>query len=146
MSFELTPRERRWLDVVLFLAAVSLAFVVLGYLANLLAAFGDLILVFFLAWLLAFILTPLVVRVATIPFLSRSGAVFIVYIVLFGALVFLAVGVAGALDELDLRLHRERPDAACRPAEHRRPVAGATAEPRPRRRPRGPGDDLPRRT
>ncbi len=97
MSFELTPRERRWLDVVLFLAAISLGFVVLGYLANLLAAFGDLILVFFLAWLLAFILTPLVVRVATIPFLSRGGAVFIVYIVLFGALVFLAVGVAGAL-------------------------------------------------
>lgn len=97
MSFELTPRERRWLDVVLFLAAVALTFVILGYLANLLAAFGDLILVFFLAWLLAFILTPLVVRVATIPFLSRGGAVFLVYIVLFGGMVTLAVGIAGAL-------------------------------------------------
>src|SRR5512146_2952398 len=97
MSFELTPRERRWLDVVLVLAAVSLGFVVLGYLANLLAAFGDLILVFFLAWLLAFILTPIVVRVATFPFLSRGGAVFLVYIVLFGGLVILAVGIAGAL-------------------------------------------------
>ena len=97
MGFELTPRERRWLDVVLFLTAVALVFVILGYLANLLASFGDLILVFFLAWLLAFILTPLVVRVATIPFLSRGGAVFIVYIVLFGGLVALAVGIAGAL-------------------------------------------------
>ena len=97
MSFELTPRERRSLDVVLFLAAIALVFVILGYLANLLASFGDLILVFFLAWLLAFILTPLVVRVATIPFLSRGGAVFIVYIVLFGLLVTLAVGIAGAL-------------------------------------------------
>ena len=56
MGFELTPRERRWLDVVLILAAIALAFVVLGFLANLLAAFGDIILVFFLAWLLAFIL------------------------------------------------------------------------------------------
>ena len=56
VSFGLTPRERRWLDTVLFLAAIALTFVVLGYLANLLAAFGDLILVFFLAWLLAFIL------------------------------------------------------------------------------------------
>jgi predicted PurR-regulated permease PerM len=97
VSFGLTPRERRWLDTVLFLAAVALTFVVLGYLANLLAAFGDLILVFFLAWLLAFILTPLVVRVARIPFLSRGGAVFLVYLVLFGGLVTLAVGIAGAL-------------------------------------------------
>jgi predicted PurR-regulated permease PerM len=94
---ELTPRERRWLDTLLVLAVVALVFVVLGFLANLLAAFGDLILVFFLAWLLAFILTPLVARVATIPFLSRTGAVFIVYILLFGGLVFLAVAVAGAL-------------------------------------------------
>jgi len=96
-SVELTPRERRWLDAVLFLAAVTLVFVVLGYLAALLAAFGDLILVFFLAWLLAFIITPLVARVATIPFLSRAGAVFLVYILLFGGLVVLAVAVAGAL-------------------------------------------------
>jgi predicted PurR-regulated permease PerM len=96
-SVELTPRERRWLDAVLFLAAVTLVFVVLGYLAALLAAFGDLILVFFLAWLLAFIITPLVARVATIPFLSRAGAVFLVYILLFGGLVILAVTVAGAL-------------------------------------------------
>ena len=97
MSSGLTPRERRWLDVVLFLAAVALTFVVLGYLANLLAAFGDLILVFFLAWLLAFILTPLVVRLAALPFLSRGGAVFIVYILLFSGLVTLAVFIAGAL-------------------------------------------------
>jgi len=97
VSFGLTPRERRWLDLILFLTTVALVFVVLGYLANLLAAFGDLILVFFLAWLLAFILTPLVARVATVPYLSRTGAVFIVYLVLFGALVVLVVAVAGAL-------------------------------------------------
>jgi predicted PurR-regulated permease PerM len=97
VSFGLTPRERRWLDAVIFLAAVALTFVVLGYLAALLAAFGDLILVFFLAWLLAFILTPFVARVATIPFLSRAGAVFVVYILLFGGLVILVLAVAGAL-------------------------------------------------
>lgn len=97
MSFELTPRERRWLDVVLFLAALALLFVVLGFAAKLLADFGDLILVFFLAWLLAFILSPLVSRVASIPFLTRAGAVFVVYIALFGGLLTLAVAVAGAL-------------------------------------------------
>ena len=97
MSFELTPRERRWLDIVLILAAVALTFVVLGFLANLLAAFGDVILVFFLAWLLAFILTPLVTRLAAIAHLTRAGAVVIVYVALFGGLVILVIGVAGAI-------------------------------------------------
>ena len=97
MSFGLTPRERRSLDVILFLTTIALVFVVLDYLANLLAAFGDLILVCFLAWLLAFILTPLVARVATVPFMSRTGAVFLVYLILFGGLVILVVAVAGAL-------------------------------------------------
>ncbi|MEO8468153.1 MAG: AI-2E family transporter [Chloroflexota bacterium] len=97
MSFELTPRERRWLDIVLILAAIALTFVVLGFFANLLAAFGDIILVFFLAWLLAFILTPLVTRLAAIAHLTRAGAVVIVYVVLFGGLVILVVGVAGAV-------------------------------------------------
>ncbi len=97
MGFELTPRERRWLDVVLILAAIALTFVVLGFFANLLAAFGDIILVFFLAWLLAFILTPLVSRVAAFSHITRTGAVVVVYILLFGGIVFLVVGVAGAL-------------------------------------------------
>ena len=97
MSFELTSRERRWLDIVLILAAITLTFVVLGFLANLLAAFGDVILVFFLAWLLAFILTPIVTRLASIAHLTRAGAVVVVYVALFGGLVILVVGVAGAI-------------------------------------------------
>ena len=97
MSFELTPRERRWLDIVLILAAIALTFVVLGFLANLLAAFGDIILIFFLAWLLAFILTPLVTRLASIAHLTRAGAVVVVYVLLFGGLLILVVGVAGAV-------------------------------------------------
>ncbi|MEO8208301.1 MAG: AI-2E family transporter [Chloroflexota bacterium] len=97
MSFELTQRERRWLDIVLLLSAVALGFVVMGFLANLLVAFGDIILVFFLAWLLAFILTPVVTRVARISHLNRTGAVVLVYLLLFGGLVVLVVGVAGAI-------------------------------------------------
>lgn len=97
MSLELTTRERRLLDLVLILAAISLTFVVLGFLANVLAAFGDIILVFFLAWLLAFILTPLITRVAVVSHLTRTGAVVLVYVLLFGGLVVLVVGVAGAV-------------------------------------------------
>jgi len=97
MTFELTPRQRRWLDALLILSTLAMAYVVLGFAAAILNTFGDLIFVFFLAWLLAFILSPLVSRVASVPFLSRTGAVLIVYIVLFGGLVILIVAIAGAL-------------------------------------------------
>ena len=62
MGFELTPRERRWFDAILVLAAVALGFVVLGFVGVVFAVFSDLIFVFFLAWLLAFMLSPLVSR------------------------------------------------------------------------------------
>jgi len=97
MTFDLTPRQRRWLDALLILSTLAMAYVVVGFAAAILNTFGDLIFVFFLAWLLAFILSPLVSRVASVPFLSRTGAVLIVYIVLFGGLVILIVAIAGAL-------------------------------------------------
>ena len=98
MGFQLTPRERRWFDVALVLATVVLAFVTLGFVGAVLAFFSDLILVFFLAWLMAFILSPVVSRLrTTIPFLSRAGAVFTVYFLLFGGLVIVSVLLATAL-------------------------------------------------
>ena len=98
VGFQLTPRERRWFDVALVLATVVLAFIALGFVGAVLAFFSDLILVFFLAWLMAFILSPIVSRLrSTIPFLSRAGAVFTVYFVLFGSLVIVSVVLASAL-------------------------------------------------
>jgi len=98
MSFELTPRERRWLDAALVLATVALGFVVVGFVGAVFALFSDLILVFFLAWLLAFILSPLIGRLrAVIPVLSRAGAIFLVYFLLFGGLVVFSVVLASAL-------------------------------------------------
>jgi predicted PurR-regulated permease PerM len=98
MGFEMTPRERRWFDAILVLAALALGFVVLGFVGVVFALFSDLILVFFLAWLLAFMLSPLVSRLrALIPILSRTGAVIVVYVVIFGAIVVLVVTVATAL-------------------------------------------------
>jgi predicted PurR-regulated permease PerM len=95
---ELTPRERRWLDAVVVLAAIALGFVVIGFIGQIVAYFSDLIFVFFLAWLLAFMLTPLVTRLrSAIPVLSRAGAVFAVYFILFGALIIVTVVIASAL-------------------------------------------------
>src|ERR1041385_5082885 len=96
-GFELTPRERRWFDAILVLGAITLGFVVLALVAQVFVVFGDLIMVFFLAWLFAFMLQPVVNRVTAIPFMSRAGAIFTVYFVLFGGLVVLSIVVAAAV-------------------------------------------------
>jgi predicted PurR-regulated permease PerM len=97
MSIQLTPRERSWLDAILVLATFALAFVVIGFVGVIFSIFGDLIMVFFLAWLLAFMLGPVIDRVYRIPFVSRTGAVLAVYLLIFGGLVTVTLVVAAAL-------------------------------------------------
>ena len=93
-----TNRQRRWLTAVLVLGSLVLAIVLIGLLGSIFFAFGDIVLVFFLAWLLAFILSPLVGALTrNIPFLPRVGAVVLVYAALVGAIVLVVVLVAGAL-------------------------------------------------
>jgi predicted PurR-regulated permease PerM len=94
---ELTPRERRWFDAILVLGATTLFFIVLGFIGLIFTIFGDLIMVFFLAWLFAFMLGPVINRVTAIPFMSRTGAIFVVYFILFGSLVFISIVVAAAV-------------------------------------------------
>jgi len=97
MSLQLTPRERRWFDAILVLAAFALGFIVIGFVGQIFGVFGDLIMVFFLAWLLAFMLSPVVDRVYKIPYVSRTGAVLGVYLLIFGGLVVVTLLVASAL-------------------------------------------------
>ncbi|MDQ6793440.1 MAG: AI-2E family transporter [Chloroflexota bacterium] len=98
MAIELTERRRRWVDALIILSTIAVGFVVLGFLADLFYFLGDVILVFFLAWLLAFILSPLVSRLtAAVPLLPRVGAVILVYTLLLGGLILVAVLVAGAM-------------------------------------------------
>ena len=97
MGFDMTPRERRWFDAILVLGAIALGFIVLGYVSVLFAYFGELIMVFFLAWLLAFMLGPVVNRVYSLPFMTRTGAIFTVYLLIFGGLVVVTIVAAAAL-------------------------------------------------
>jgi len=97
MGFELTPRERTWFDAILVLGTLALGFIVLAFIGVIFTVFGDLIMVFFLAWLFAFMLGPVVNRVMAIPFMSRTGAIFVVYFVLFGSLVVVSIVVAAAV-------------------------------------------------
>jgi predicted PurR-regulated permease PerM len=93
-----TDRQRRWLSAVLVLGAIVLAIVAIQLAASIFFALGDVILVFFLAWLLAFILSPVVAGLTRlVPMLPRVGAVVLVYATLVGAIVLVVVLVAGAL-------------------------------------------------
>jgi predicted PurR-regulated permease PerM len=93
-----TERQQRWLMAVLVLGTFVLAMIAIGLAASIFFAFGDVILVFFLAWLLAFILSPVVAGVTRlVPFLPRIGAVVLVYATLVGAIVLVVVLIAGAL-------------------------------------------------
>ena len=93
-----TDRQRRWLTAVLVLGTIVLGMVAISLAASVFYAFGDVILVFFLAWLLAFILSPVVAGLTRlVPVLPRIGAVVLVYATLVGAIVLVVVLVAGAL-------------------------------------------------
>lgn len=93
----LTERQIRLLDTVLVLGAIALAFVVVGFAANVFYTFGDILLLFFLAWLLSFALLPLINAVARIPRMPAGGAVIVVYLGIVGVLLALLVQVSAAL-------------------------------------------------
>ena len=94
----LSDRQQRWLTAVLVLGALVLAMVAIGIAWSVFYTFGDIILVFFLAWLLAFILSPVVAGLTRlVPVLPRVGAVVVVYAVLVGAIALIVVLIAGAL-------------------------------------------------
>ncbi|HEX8940801.1 MAG TPA: AI-2E family transporter [Candidatus Limnocylindrales bacterium] len=98
MAFEFTERQQRWLTAFLVLATVAVAFVVVGFVSQLVLFFGDIILVFFLAWLLAFILSPLAGGLMRLlPGLPRPVAVILAYGLILGLLVVGALLLAESM-------------------------------------------------
>src|SRR5213082_1246312 len=80
MAFQVNDRQRRWLDALLVMGTTVVAIILIGYLGSIFFYFGDIILIFFLAWLMAFILSPIVaVLVRHVPNLPRIAAVVVVY-------------------------------------------------------------------
>ena len=97
-SLNLSPREHRWLTALLVLATVAFAFVAVDYVGKWLMFFGDVIMVFFLAWLLAFILSPIANGLVHLfPRLPRALAVILVYSLLIVILVAAILLVAQQL-------------------------------------------------
>ncbi|MGZ8527958.1 MAG: AI-2E family transporter [Candidatus Limnocylindrales bacterium] len=94
----LSRRQARLIDILLLLATIGLGIVVIGMLGQVFFAFGDVILIFFLAWLIAFVLSP-VVRwiVEHVPRLPRVLAVVLIYLALIVGLLAIVVSIAQAL-------------------------------------------------
>jgi predicted PurR-regulated permease PerM len=98
VPIELTERQRRLLDTILVLATIAIAFVVLGFLADVFYAFGDILLVFFLAWLLSFVLLPLINGVHRLmPRLPPAVSVIVVYVAIVSILLALVVQVSASV-------------------------------------------------
>ena len=98
LPVKLSERQDTLVTTLLVLGTFVLGAAAIFIAANVFYAFGDTILIFFLAWLLAFILSPIVTRLTNaIPVLPRVGATILVYAALFAVIVLIVIALAGAL-------------------------------------------------
>ena len=98
MPVDLSERQRRLVDAVLVLAVVALGFVVLGFVAGVLSFFSDVLFLFFLAWLLAFAILPLITLLhRLVPRVPEAVAVIVVYFAIVGLLLTVLVQASASL-------------------------------------------------
>ncbi|MCU0477960.1 MAG: AI-2E family transporter [Chloroflexi bacterium] len=112
LSSYLTPRDRRLLTILLTLGSIALFFVVINQLAAVWAVFGDLVLTFFFAWLLGFILEPIAGWLAR--FMPRVVAVTIAYgsvaLAAFGLVVVAASALFASISDFLANLEQFQQD------------------------------------
>jgi predicted PurR-regulated permease PerM len=105
MLSRLIQSEGRWIHALLVLSTITVALVLIGLLSNIVVYFSDILLILVMAWLFAFILSPLASWVERhMPVLPRVAVVAVIYGLLFVALaaivVAIAVGVGGSFKSL----------------------------------------------
>ena len=84
MMARLVESEGRWIRALLILATLTVALVFAGLAANVVLYFSDIILILVMAWLFAFVLSPLVGAIKRyLPVAPRSLVVVTVYAILF---------------------------------------------------------------
>jgi predicted PurR-regulated permease PerM len=87
----LGPRERRWLVVFLVLGSAVFALLLLERVLEVVGGFGTIVLIVFLAWLLAFVMAPLVAALERRLDLPRPPIVvgtYVLAMIVFGFLLF----------------------------------------------------------
>jgi predicted PurR-regulated permease PerM len=105
----LGPRERWWLIVFLVLGSAYFAFLLAERLLDVLGGFGSIFLILFLAWLLAFVMSPVVSSLEERLDLPRPAIVvgtYLLALVIFGSVLFYT---GAALTEQVAQLARNYP-------------------------------------
>lgn len=98
MNVQLPESERRWFHAVLVLGTFVLALLLIAQVATILVFFSDLLLVLLLAWLFAFMISPIVTLILrAFPTVPRVIVVGGIYAILFIGLSALTLVVAGSL-------------------------------------------------
>jgi len=111
MTSGLTPRERQWLDALLVLATVVAFFAAVGVVGQALRDFFDIILIFFLAWLLAFAIRPIAGFMGrVVPRIPKAltviGAYVAIVIVLGALLGMVASALVGSIGDFLNQIER----------------------------------------
>jgi predicted PurR-regulated permease PerM len=109
-------RRAEWIEALVILATLAAGFVVLGFLASYFENYFRIILIFFFAWLLAFLISPVADWLQRrLTHLPRPIAVIavIVPVILIGAIVI--VKVVASLAESFIQLAAALPDLAANP-------------------------------
>lgn len=98
MLSRLIQSEGRWIHALLVLSTITVGLVLIGLLSNIVVFFSDILLILVMAWLFAFILSPLASWVERhMPALPRVAVVAGIYGLLFVALAGIIVAVSVAV-------------------------------------------------
>lgn len=125
----LTPQQRRWLSALLVLGTTLTALFLTYEIARLVSFFGDIILIFFLAWLLSFVLAPLVNGILRVlPRMPRALAVVVVYAAIAGAFLAALLFLAGTLTTSIASFLRDAPTLSAAIANLLRPIQARLGE------------------
>jgi predicted PurR-regulated permease PerM len=103
------PRERRWLLAFLILGSAYFAVLLLQMAVAFLGGFSQIILVVFLAWLLAFVISPIVRFLDERLPISRPIAVFVAYLLALVALGFVLFSAGTAITQEVTQITEEFP-------------------------------------
>ena len=108
------PRERRWLVAFLVLGSIYFAFLLAERLLAVLGGFGTIFLIVFLAWLLAFVMSPLVAGLEERLEWPRSAIVVSTYVVALIVFGFVLFYTGAALTQQVAELARNYPETEAR--------------------------------
>jgi predicted PurR-regulated permease PerM len=109
-------RRAEWVEALVVLATIAVAFVVLGFLAGYFQAYFHLILIFFLAWLLAFLISPVADWIQRrLKRLPRAIAVVAVIVPVILVLALALVRIVASLADSFLQLAAALPSLVANP-------------------------------